>query len=93
MFGLFRAKSHRDSGRERRQAERVPVRVPATIVISKDKSLPCRTMNVSTSGAKLDLPRDRMLPSEFEVVIPARKLRRRAKLVWRNEDSLGVQFI
>ena len=78
---------------ERRRAERVPVRLPATIVLSKDKSLPCHTINVSASGAKLEVPRDRMLPSEFEVLVPARKLRRRARLVWRSEDTLGVQFL
>lgn len=78
---------------ERRRAERVPVRLPATIVLSKHKSLPCRTVNVSASGAKLEVPRDRMLPSEFEVLVPARKLRRRARLVWRSEDTLGVQFV
>ncbi|MBM0207123.1 PilZ domain-containing protein [Micromonospora sp. STR1s_5] len=47
------------------------MQVPATIVVSRQKSLPCQTVNISTSGAKLDLPRDRMLPSEFEVVIPS----------------------
>jgi hypothetical protein len=93
MFGLFRAKSHDAAERERRRAHRLPMQVPATIVVSRQKSLPCQTVNISTSGAKLDLPRDRMLPSEFEVVIPSRQLRRRARLVWRSEDTLGIQFL
>jgi hypothetical protein len=93
MFGLFRAKSQKGSWAERRRAERLPVAVPASIILSKQKSLPCQTVNISTSGAKLDLPRDRMLPSEFEVVIPSRQIRRRARLVWRSDDMLGVQFL
>ena len=93
MFGLFRAKIQEPSARERRRAERVPVRVPAAIVLSNQKSVSCHTVNVSMSGAKLDLPRDRMLPSEFDVVIPARNIRRRARLVWRSEDTLGVHFV
>jgi hypothetical protein len=92
MFGFFQAKSQQ-SAADRRRAERLPIRVPATIVLSKQKSLPCETVNVSISGAKLDLPRDRMLPHEFEVVIPARQLRRRARLVWRSADTLGVEFV
>ena len=92
MFGLFQAKPQQ-SAADRRRAERLPIRVPATIVLSKQKSLPCETVNVSISGAKLDLPRDRMLPNEFEVVIPARQLRRRARLVWRSADTLGVEFV
>ncbi|MDB5557217.1 MAG: hypothetical protein JWQ36_151 [Enterovirga sp.] len=93
MFGLFKRKSKEEERRERRRAERVPVRVPATIVLSDHKTLPCHTVNVSTSGAKLDLPRDRMLPPEFEVLVPAHNLRRRARVVWRSEDTLGVQFL
>ena len=90
MFGLFSAKPRSP---ERRRAERMPVCVPATIVLSRQKSLSCQTIDISASGAKLDLPRDRMLPSEFDLDIPARKLRRRARLVWRNEEMLGVQFL
>ena len=93
MFGLFASKSSQAEWRERRRAERLPMRVPASIVLSTQKSLSCQTIDISTSGAKLDLPRDRMLPSEFDLVIPARKLRRRARLVWRNEETLGVQFL
>ena len=93
MFGLFAVKAQEPSSRERRRAERVPVQVPAAIVLSDKRSLACHTVNVSMSGAKLDLPRDRMLPSEFELVIPARNLRRRARLVWRREDTLGVHFV
>lgn len=93
MFGLFRVRSKGAHGRERRREARVPVRVAATIVLSSNRSVPCQTVDVSTSGARLDLPRDRILPSEFEVVIPARKIRRRAKLVWRAEDTLGIQFV
>ena len=93
MFGLFKTKSQEATYRDRRRAERVPMRVPATIVLSNQKSLPCHTINVSMSGAKLDIPRDRMLPPEFDLVIPARNLRRRAKLVWRSDDSVGVQFL
>ena len=90
MFGLFSAKPRSP---ERRRAERMPVCVPATIVLSRQKSLSCQTIDISASGAKLDLPRDRMLPSEFDLEIPARNLRRRARLVWRNEEMLGVQFL
>lgn len=92
MFGLFRAKSASGS-RERRRHERMPIQVPAMIVLSRQKSVSCQTIDISTSGAKLDVPRDRMLPGEFDLVIPARKIRRRARLAWRGEEMLGVQFL
>ena len=93
MFGIFRLKNRDARWREKRRAQRMPVRAPAEIVVSARNKLRCMTVNVSDGGAKLELPRDRMLPSEFEVVIPAREIRRRARVVWRSSDELGVQFV
>lgn len=67
------------------------IRAAAEIRLDR-KVLSCHTLNVSSGGAKLELSRSTILPSEFEVAIPSRKIRRRARLVWRCDDTVGVQF-
>jgi hypothetical protein len=94
MFGLFRRKTLSErEWRERRQAERLPVRIAAEIRLPSRRTLDCQTVNLSTHGAKLELPRSTILPATFEVRIPERRINRQAKLVWRGEDSIGVQFV
>lgn len=93
MLSLFGLKPSPKTEADRRRAVREPVRLAATIILSRSRSVPCETLDLSSGGARIDLPRDRILPQEFDLLVPARKLRRRAKLVWRNDQALGVEFL
>ena len=91
MLGLTR--SIAQAPRERRRAERVHVHAAAEIVLSVERTLTCIAVNISASGAMLKLPRPALLPGTFEIRVPSRKLRRNARIVWREGEQVGVHFI
>jgi hypothetical protein len=95
MFGLFRrGKPEEVRVRlERRQAGREPVALPASLIFDNDRSLPSTTLDLSRTGARLSAARGQVLPAEFTLSIPDRKLKRRVRLVWRGEGVIGVEFI
>jgi hypothetical protein len=51
----------------------------------------CLIRNLTEEGARLELPHPNA-PDAFELLIPARELRRRAHAVWRNGGQIGVRF-
>lgn len=56
-------------------------------------SVPCLVRNFSKAGANLVLPGNEQLPREFDLHIPTRQSSFRVTLVWRNEDTCGVEFL
>jgi hypothetical protein len=91
MWSAFKSKPQPQY--ERRGYRRDPIVAPARIVLSNGRYYECTTENLSQSGAKLILPGVNLLPKEFEVVVPERHIQRKARLVWRDQDSIGVQFV
>ena len=89
MLGMFKAK--RRARQERRATLRTQVSVPARIFLA-GRQLECSTIDVSASGARLAVGTTATLPREFDVwisgglVLPAR-------LVWRDRNALGVEFV
>jgi hypothetical protein len=55
-------------------------------------SIDCTIVQLSPTGARLSVPASVALPDRFELAIPQRSLRRRAKLVWRKGNQAGVEF-
>jgi hypothetical protein len=49
--------------------------------------------NFSRAGANLVLPGNEPLPQEFELHVPTKQSHFRVSLVWRNEDTCGVEFL
>jgi hypothetical protein len=47
---------------------------------------------LSTSGARLNVSSSVSLPDRFEISIPQRGVKFRARLVWRHGDQAGVEF-
>ncbi len=78
---------------DRRRSRREPVQVPASLSFSNRRRTDCSTLDLSESGARLLIPRTMLLPGEFELSVPARKLKRLARLVWRRDDETGVMFV
>jgi len=58
---------------------------------SGNSSEDCLVRNFADGGAQIELPHPNA-PDVFELLIPARDLRRRARAVWRNGGHIGVQF-
>lgn len=90
MFGLF--KPPVDKRHDRRLSARKPIALPASIVLPGGRTYACETVDISTSGARLSIKAG-VLPERFEIAIPARGLRKAARLVWRDRTMIGVQYV
>jgi PilZ domain len=56
-------------------------------------SIPCYVKNFSKVGANLVLPGNEPLPREFDLHIPTKESHYQVTLIWRNEDTCGVEFL
>jgi PilZ domain len=54
---------------------------------------PCTIIDMSESGAQLDVPGDAEVPGEFFLLIGGNShVRRHCRVVWRSGKRIGVQF-
>jgi hypothetical protein len=79
---------------EGRQAPRERTFLPARIAFGEHGALstPCTVTQLSSTGARVNVPANTTLPDRFELSIPQRSLTTRVRLVWRRGDLIGVQF-
>jgi hypothetical protein len=47
-------------------------------------------LNMSDNGAKLALVRDKILPKEFELSVPAKHAAWRVRVAWQQGRELGI---
>jgi alpha-mannosidase len=79
---------------EQRATERVRSFLRAQIVFNnRMTTIECIIKNYSASGAKIALNDTLAVPNEFDVYIPAKQRNHHARLVWRDKDSIGVNFV
>ena len=50
-------------------------------------------MQISTTGARLNLDSGFALPEIFDIVIPHRSIDGRARVVWRDQGQAGIEFV
>jgi hypothetical protein len=55
-------------------------------------STSCTVMQISETGAKVNIAGAIGLPEMFHIAIPQKSVDRRARLVWRRGDVAGVAF-
>ena len=79
---------------EVRRDERVRAFLRARIIFNGgNSSVECIIKNFSASGAKIELSDAVAVPSEFDLDVPQKHRLYRARLMWRDPEALGVQFI
>ena len=79
---------------EHRTTERVRSFLRAQIVFNnRMTTIECIIKNYSAAGAKIALNDTLTVPTEFDVYIPAKQRNHHARLVWRDKDAIGVNFI
>ncbi len=79
---------------EVRQDERVRAFLRARIVFNNNSStIDCTIKNFSSSGAKIELDSTLSIPAEFDLDIPQKGRVYRARMMWRDANALGVQFL
>jgi hypothetical protein len=78
--------------RDRRKNFRVEWNVPATIYdVGRHLERPCILVDISNGGAKIAGVRAHTIPEEFRLRTPLGD-RRSCRVIWRTEDTLGVEF-
>ena len=56
-------------------------------------STPCTVVQISETGARLNIDASFVLPDLFDIEIPQRSITCRAKVVWRDQTQVGVEFM
>lgn len=80
-------------GKAQQRAQRQPVYRQAVVVLGNGQRLQAALKNVSDSGARVDFFLNVELPEEVLIAEPTLKLRRRARVVWQEDRSAGLQFL
>lgn len=76
-----------------RRAFRYKTDRPGRIVLKGGSSTPCRVLDVSTRGARLEMSEAKKMPEEFFLLIQGQSQRFRCQIVWQNGAMLGVQYV
>jgi PilZ domain-containing protein len=78
---------------DNRSRSRVRALMAGRIVFNKGRSsVDCVVRNITDAGAKLSVSAAANVPDQFELVLPHKRTTRRARLVWRRLDEIGVAF-
>jgi len=79
---------------ETRRAPRVRTFLQARVSYGDGAlSIECTVNQLSDVGARVNLASTFALPDTFDIAIPQRDIARRAKLVWRKDDQVGIEFV
>lgn len=77
----------------RRLGERVPTRTPADVIDANDHMTRVMIVDLSRSGARLEIPFDCVLPARFLLRFGREGHARPAELVWRKGYDAAARFI
>jgi hypothetical protein len=82
-------------GPEMRRALRERTWLAARICYGETRAITTQATitQLSKTGARLKITTHDYLPSEFDVYIFRHNVSRGAKLIWRKQDSVGIQFV
>jgi PilZ domain-containing protein len=78
---------------QNRKTDRKPSYLGGRISYNQDMwSEDCIVRNASKTGAKLSVADPRTLPDQFKLAIPSRGETFRARIKWRADNQIGVEF-
>ncbi|MFA6266503.1 MAG: PilZ domain-containing protein [Pseudolabrys sp.] len=78
---------------DKRKARRRVIHHTAAIALEGDRLLSCSLLDVSDTGARIEADGIDVIPDRFELLLTGNgKPRRECRVVWRQENSLGVTF-
>lgn len=79
---------------DKRESDRVRAFLRAQIIFNNRMStIDCIIKNISPTGARVALADTLAVPAEFDIYIPQRNCSHHAKLVWRDKDAIGIDFV
>ena len=78
---------------ERRSIGRTTISKSALIFFDAPRSIfNCVVQNITNGGAGIQLPDIRVLPPSFELTFDNFRTIRRCRVIWRQDDLVGVAF-
>lgn len=78
---------------ERREFVRQDVRIGASAMIANSEStLDCTIIDISETGAKLELAQIDIIPARFKLFVPDADRLYECEVVWRSGNNAGVMF-
>jgi len=78
---------------ELRLISRIDTSTPAAILLNGGKTVvPCLITDFNGDGAGLRVPKDAILPNDFDLHVETASLTCRVRMCWRVEDRVGVMF-
>ncbi|MGA3304205.1 MAG: PilZ domain-containing protein [Methylovirgula sp.] len=78
---------------DKRASDRIRSFLRAQIIFNnRMTTIDCIIKNISATGARIALNDTLAVPTEFEIYIPQRGCSHHARLVWRDRDSIGIDF-
>ena len=78
----------------KRKSERLACLLRAELRMEENaQTVPCEITNISSTGARIHTADCAHLPDEFDVFIPSRRETRFARVCWRQDDCVGVEFM
>ncbi len=83
-------------GRQGNRRMELRRRVARTATIADQAALtpvPCVILDVSNSGARLDVPATATVPQRFKLMIDSDGSERICDVVWRRENAIGIRFV
>lgn len=79
---------------DKRSSDRIRTFLRAQIIFNnRMTTIECIVKNIAPDGARVALDETIAVPTEFELYIPQRGRSYHAHLVWRDADSIGVDFV
>jgi PilZ domain len=85
---------YRDQGRGRRKSLRRDFHYSAKLLARDAKQWDAFIVDISESGAQLELTDARDVPDEFSLLIGGKgAVNRQCRVVWRSNERLGVTFM
>lgn len=76
-----------------RAVERIPTNMFGLIYTNDGTERKCLVQDISESSARLSTPTDEPLSAEFTLAIDGYAAPTRVRLVWRDGNEAGVEFI
>jgi len=79
---------------ERRESSRIAVEIGAkAIVANSNNSLECTILDISKTGAKIELEGLDIVPARMMLYIPEVDCTFTCEVAWRTEKHLGLKFV
>jgi hypothetical protein len=79
---------------ESRRADRIKSFLRAQILFNhRMTTIDCLIKNISSDGARIEVGKTISIPTEFEIYIPHKNKTHSARMVWRDANAMGIEFI